>query len=189
MVTSRPSSVLSEPTPASRMPQGMIRSNQVMSGSQLSAKPCMVTPRATRTPIAVSLRSSPRCPALDAAYCGPARRGSRPSLAPIRRVSAPMFTTRSWSTTASGSSSPSTHTPLRPSIRVVPTPKSAQARISASSRRRTYATTSSGSASLMIGYPISWPGPCQVISPPRVTSTTGVPSSGRSSGRVRRPAV
>ena len=46
-------------------------------------------------------------------------------------------------------------------------------------------TTSTGAVSLMIGYPTSWPGPCQVIRPPRSTSTTGVPSAGRSSGWVR----
>jgi hypothetical protein len=34
--------------------------NADMSGSQLSAKPCIVTPRATRTPIAATLRSGPR---------------------------------------------------------------------------------------------------------------------------------
>ena len=50
--TSRPSSADSEVTPASGMPHGIMLAKAVMSGSQLSAKPCIVTPRATRTPIA-----------------------------------------------------------------------------------------------------------------------------------------
>ena len=58
--TSRPSSAESEVTPASRIPHGTIRSNQVLSGSQFRAKPCIVTPLATRIPIAAILRSSPR---------------------------------------------------------------------------------------------------------------------------------
>ena len=55
--TSRPSSADSDVTPASGMPHGIMLPNAVMSGSQLSAKPCIVTPRATRTPIAATLRS------------------------------------------------------------------------------------------------------------------------------------
>ncbi len=78
-------------TPASRMPHGTNRLNQSRSQSQFRAKPCMVTPRDTRIPIAAILRSG--CPG--------------------------------------------THTPLRPSTRVVATPASAQARISASSMART----------------------------------------------------
>ncbi len=42
------------------MPHGTIRSNAARSGSQLSANPCRVTPRATRMPIAATLRSGPR---------------------------------------------------------------------------------------------------------------------------------
>ncbi len=56
-VTSRPSSRDSEVTVASAMPHGTIRSYAVRSGSQFSAKPCMVTPRATRMPIAATLRA------------------------------------------------------------------------------------------------------------------------------------
>ena len=43
----------------------------------------------------------------------------------------------------------------------------------------------------MIGYPVSCPGPCQVILPPRSTSMTGAPGSpnGRSDTAVRLPAV
>ena len=95
-------------TPASRMPQGTMRSNQLRSQLQLSAKPCIATPRDTRMPIAATLRSS-------------VLPGPRP---------------------------PVSHTPLRPSTRVVATPGPAQARISASSMARTYAITSTGSASV-----------------------------------------
>ena len=58
-LTCRPSSTASDVTPASVMPHGTMRSNQVRSGSQLSAKPCIVTPPCTRTPIAATLRSGP----------------------------------------------------------------------------------------------------------------------------------
>ena len=62
-------------TPASAMPHGTMRSNADRSGSQLSAKPCIVTPRATRTPIAATLRSGPRArrPA-PRRRCGPSTR-------------------------------------------------------------------------------------------------------------------
>ena len=43
-VTGRPSSAVSEVTPASRMPQGTIRSKYARSQSQLMEKPCRVTP-------------------------------------------------------------------------------------------------------------------------------------------------
>ena len=56
-VTSRPSSRLSEVTPASAMLHGTNRSNQPRSTSQLSEKPCIVTPRLTRMPSAAILRS------------------------------------------------------------------------------------------------------------------------------------
>ncbi len=58
-VTGRPSSWLRVVTPASAMPQGTKRSYQPRSTSQLSEKPCMVTPRLTRMPIAATLRSGP----------------------------------------------------------------------------------------------------------------------------------
>jgi hypothetical protein len=44
-------------TPASRMPHGTMRSYQDKSQSQFRASPCIVTPRATRAPIAPTLRS------------------------------------------------------------------------------------------------------------------------------------
>ena len=62
-------------TDASLIPQGTIRSNQDRSQSQLSAKPCMVTPRDTRMPIAPTLRSG---------RCRP-RRGTQTPLRPSTR--------------------------------------------------------------------------------------------------------
>ena len=58
-MTSRPSSALSEVTPASEMPHGTKRAYQERSTSQLRAKPCIVTPRLTRMPRAAILRSGP----------------------------------------------------------------------------------------------------------------------------------
>src|SRR5690606_37905891 len=57
MVTSCPSSALRLVTSASSMPQGTMRSNSGRSGLQLRARPCIVTPLATRTPMAQILRS------------------------------------------------------------------------------------------------------------------------------------
>src|SRR5690606_16876276 len=57
MVTSCPSSAVRLVTSASSMPHGTMRSNSARSGLQLRAKPCMVTPLATRTPMAQILRS------------------------------------------------------------------------------------------------------------------------------------
>ena len=102
---------------------------------------------------------------------------------------APIFRSGRTAGSPGSPSSARTHVPLRPSTRVASTPKSAQTRIIMSSRRRTWATTSIGSGSRTIGYPTIWPGPCQVIFPPRSTSMTGVPSSGRSWASVRLPAV
>ena len=59
-VMSRPVSADSVVVPASRMPHGTMRSYQDRSQSAFSAKPCMVAPRATRAPIAPTLRSGPR---------------------------------------------------------------------------------------------------------------------------------
>jgi hypothetical protein len=106
--TPRPSSAVSEVAPASTIPQGTMLLKADMSGSQLSAKPCMVTPRATRTPMAAIFRSGPR-------------------------------------------SSARTHTPLRPSTCSVARPNPAQTSISATSSRRTCATTSTGSGRATIG--------------------------------------
>ena len=55
--TGRPSSAVRLVTPASRMPHGTNRLNQSRSQSQFRAKPCMVTPRDTRIPIAAIFRS------------------------------------------------------------------------------------------------------------------------------------
>src|SRR5882757_2326304 len=142
----RPSSALSDVTPASVIPHGTIVENAPRSQSQFSAKPCSVVARATRMPIAPTLRAG------------------RPS----------------W---------PGTHTPDLPSTLPVDNPSDAHTAMSESSRRRTNFTTSNGSANPMIGYPTSWPGPCQVILPPRSVSITGTPSTGRSWGSVRLPAV
>ena len=57
MVTTRPNSAVRLVTSASAIPQGTMRSYSVRSGLQLSANPCIVTPFATRTPIAQILRS------------------------------------------------------------------------------------------------------------------------------------
>ena len=56
-VMARPVWADSVVVPASRMPHGTIRSYQDRSQSAFSANPCMVTPRATRAPIAPTLRS------------------------------------------------------------------------------------------------------------------------------------
>jgi hypothetical protein len=72
----RPVSADSVVTSASEMPHGTIRSNQDRSQSQFSAIPCMVTPRATRAPIAPTLRSG--SPSTQA----PLRPGTRTALTP-----------------------------------------------------------------------------------------------------------
>src|SRR5262249_60497191 len=59
-----PAATDSEVTPASLMPQGTILSNQPRSQSQLSANPCMVTPRDTRMPTAPTFRSGPPSPVI-----------------------------------------------------------------------------------------------------------------------------
>ena len=68
---------VSEVTPASAMPHGTKRSYQPRSTSQLRAKPCIVTPRLTRIPIAAILRSGPRssAPQPHAAAAGDAGGG------------------------------------------------------------------------------------------------------------------
>ncbi len=76
-----PVSAVSDVTPASRMPQGTIRSNHDRSQSQFSASPCMVTPRATRAPIAPTFRSgSPR--AGEAGIHAPERPSTRIACSP-----------------------------------------------------------------------------------------------------------
>src|SRR6185437_6035696 len=90
-VTWRSSSRLSEVTPASAIPHGTIRSYQLRSGSQFSAKPCNVTPRATRIPIAAILRSGPRWSAtshtpLRPATCWVGRPSSAQTAISIRSI-------------------------------------------------------------------------------------------------------
>ena len=55
--TSAPTTSLTVVTPASVMPHGMIPRNPASVLSQLTAKPCIVTPLCTRTPIAAILSS------------------------------------------------------------------------------------------------------------------------------------
>src|SRR6185437_15136205 len=57
-LTSRPSSRDSDVTSASSIPQGTIRPNQLRSGSQFNANPCIVVQRDMRTPIAAILRAA-----------------------------------------------------------------------------------------------------------------------------------
>ena len=71
--------------PASRMPQGTIRSNQDRSQSQLSASPCMVTPLATRAPIAPIFRSGrPRDAGIQVPDRPSTRTACRPNSAQTR---------------------------------------------------------------------------------------------------------
>jgi AcrR family transcriptional regulator len=77
--TGRASSFDSEVTPASAIPQGTIRSYQLRSGSQLRAKPCMVTPWLTRMPMAATLRAGPR---ESAGTHTPLRRSTRAAATP-----------------------------------------------------------------------------------------------------------
>src|SRR5262249_49850668 len=58
-VTGRPDSADSVVVVASLIPHGTMRSYQDRSQSQFRAKPCMVTPRDTRIPIAATFRSCP----------------------------------------------------------------------------------------------------------------------------------
>ena len=64
----RPASADSVETAASLSPHGTMRSNQARSLSQFRAKPCIVTPRETRMPIAPTwIRSAPVPPVPGAA--------------------------------------------------------------------------------------------------------------------------
>ena len=63
------------------MPQGTKRSYQPRSTSQFSAKPCIVTPRLTRMPIAAILRSG-RAVAGSACSQTPLRPGTRAVVTP-----------------------------------------------------------------------------------------------------------
>ncbi len=62
------------------MPQGTIRSNHDRSQSQFSASPCMVTPRATRAPIAPDLPLGQ--PPRDAGIHAPERPSTRIACSP-----------------------------------------------------------------------------------------------------------
>ena len=75
----RPVSADSVVVPASLMPHGTIRSYQDRSQSAFRANPCMVTPRATRAPIAPTFRSGRvSSPGTQV----PLRPGTRPVLTP-----------------------------------------------------------------------------------------------------------
>ena len=69
-------------TPASRMPHGTMRSYQDRSQSQFSASPCMVTPRATRAPIAPTFRSG--SPGTQAPLRPATRTAATPNSAQVR---------------------------------------------------------------------------------------------------------
>ena len=72
-------------TPASAIPQGTNRSYQERSTSQFSAKPCIVTPRLTRMPMAAILRSGRGAPELveePASSQTPLRPGTRAVVTP-----------------------------------------------------------------------------------------------------------
>ena len=135
-------------TPASRMPHGTIRSNQVLSGFTFSEKPCMVTPLATRMPIAASLRSSRRWPALDGRVLGAVQPGVellvvQPGVEVQREPAerGPLLDRVAQHPHAAAALDPGgLHAEL-----------GADVRIRASSRRRTWATTSTGRGSLRIG--------------------------------------
>src|SRR5690606_11958269 len=77
--TRRPDSAESDVTPASAIPQGTIWPNQFRSQSALRAKPCMVTPWATRMPMAATLRAGPRS---SAGTHTPLRPATRPAWTP-----------------------------------------------------------------------------------------------------------
>ncbi len=70
-VICRPVSADSEVTVASLMPHGTMRSYQDRSQSQFSAKPCMVTPLATRMPIARDLPVRPAVPVREPGAAAP----------------------------------------------------------------------------------------------------------------------
>ena len=100
-------------TPASRIPHGTMRSYHDRSQSQFSANPCMVTPLATRAPIAPTFRSAHPSPGSSPGPCRPARPPRPATWVPAQRI----------------------HAPLRPSTRPAVTPNSAHTRIMASFKR------------------------------------------------------
>ena len=144
----RPSSFESEVTPASRMPQGTIRSNQVLSGFAVQREAVHGDALGDAHPDRADL-------AVLAALAGVGRCVLRPVEARVELlVVEPRIEVERETAEAAGRSStgsPSTHAPLRPSIRVVSRPKSAQARIMASSSRRTCSITSTGRGSFRMG--------------------------------------
>jgi hypothetical protein len=101
--TGRPSSWVIEVTPASRMPHGTMRSNAARSQSALMANPCSVTPRATRIPIAATLRSGPRSSAGTQAPLRPSIRVvANPSSASESMSSCSVRRTNATTSTGSG---------------------------------------------------------------------------------------
>src|SRR3954469_20116952 len=83
-VICRPASRLRVVTPASVIPQGTMPANDVRSQSQLSANPCIATPRATRIPIAATLR----CPSAVHTPLRPSTRTVGTSYADATAISA-----------------------------------------------------------------------------------------------------
>ena len=95
----RPASMDSVLTPASRIPHGTMRSYHDRSQSQFSANPCMVTPLATRAPIAPTFRSAHPSP-------DPSPSGPPPVIhAPLRPSTRPAVTPNSAHTRIMASSS------------------------------------------------------------------------------------
>src|SRR3954451_2256773 len=80
----RPASRLRVVTPASVIPHGTMPANDVRSQSQLSANPCIATPRATRIPIAGTLR----CPSAVQTPLRPSTRTVGTSYADATAISA-----------------------------------------------------------------------------------------------------
>ena len=84
-VTGAPVSADRDVTPASAIPHGMNRPNHERSQSQLTAMPCMVTPRATRMPTAPTLRSGrPPVPGTQAPLRPSTRTARTPKSAQVR---------------------------------------------------------------------------------------------------------
>ena len=84
----RPASADSVVTVASLIPQGTMRSYQDRSQSQFRAKPCMVTPRDTRMPIAPTLRSGPPAEPRNHTPLRPSTRSVRTPNSAHARISA-----------------------------------------------------------------------------------------------------
>ena len=104
---------------------------------------------------------------------------------------------RAW-TPMEASLRPAVQTPVCPALRSPTIANGARARMSAPSSCRRYQCRSRvWRCRSMIGYPTSWPGPWNVMSPPRSTSKSSTPRAANSSGvarsvrgsRAERPSV